>query len=442
MGSQRFLTFKLGENDKEGLKDVFSTTLLAHIFLAILIVTILGFGGSWLIDNQLKIDPTKQYVAQIILYITLAPIFFNIANAPYNGMVMAQEHMSVYAYFSIFEVSSKLMVAFIILHAPENRLILFSSLTGFVSCISALVPIVYSHRKFPEARLLFRYKSKYLKEILSFSGWNIVSNLSYTLSTNGLSIVLNMFFGTVINAAGGIATRVSVNVERFVNNFMMAVNPQIIKYYASGNKNEMYKLAQRTVLYGGFLFMFFAIPLNLELHFVLKVWLDQVPQYTMLIVYILMIKSLISLLLRPLSFIIQASGKMKWSQLTISLSQLPMIFVSYAILKITSNLTLGLLPVIFFSIINLYIHLYFVSITINISKWDFFKRILLKFLGILLLSSILPAITHSILNEGWTRLLAVTISSIVSTVICVYFLGITKKDKVFVLQKIVKKFKS
>ncbi len=440
VSTERFLTYMLGKGNTKELKHTFSTAFYTNVLFAIIIVLILIVGGLWMINNKLVIAPERIETARILLLMSCAPILLTISNAPYSAMVIAHERMGIYAYFSIFEVLSKLAVVVVIQFVAGDKLLLYYSLFTFTGIISALFPVVYSHKQFKECRIQRWFDKKVFKEILSFSGWNLVGSFSDTMCKNGVNIVLNMFLGTVINAANGIVTQVVANVSRFTSTMMIAVNPQIIKSYAANNLDDCKVLVRKAALYGQYLFFFFAIPLAADLPFILKAWLKQVPPYTVPLIYVALVQASISLFSNSSVYFRQATGKVKKPQILTALSTLPIIVVTYILLYLHVDVVVTRAAALIFWVANTFMWQWHMAKDLQINIYQFISTLVSRMVLVVFLACIAPLIITHYMSPGWIRFLCMGTAFVLCYLPIIYFIGLFPEDRAVAIDKLKSRF--
>ena len=243
---QRYLSYELGKNNKDGVNRVFNVALVAHGCIAIFVFLVMETVGLWYLNMCMNIPETRVNAANWVFQCSLLTTIFTIMQVPYNAIIVSKEKMGIYAYISILEVSLKLLVVYILAIGNYDRLKLYGVLIMLVTIGVLMVYRIYCIRKFEEAK--FRYVKDWnlFKELLSFSGWNMLSEVAWTFTGPGVNLILNAFYGPVVNAARGLAEQVNGAVSRFVQNFQTAVNPQLIKLYAADEMEEMTKLLFRS----------------------------------------------------------------------------------------------------------------------------------------------------------------------------------------------------
>ena len=251
-GSSRFLTFGLGKGDADGLKKIFSTTLSAHLCLALIIVLVAETAGLWFLYHKLIIPPERMDAAVYTFHLSILTAFFTLTQVPYNATIIAHERMNVYAYVSIFDAVARLLIVCLLLIGNIDKLKLYATLLTLLQIGILLFYRYYCSRHFPEARFKISFDKKIFKEIASFSGWSLFANSAYALSNQGILVLLNMFFAPAVVTARSISLQVNMAANQLVTNFQTAVNPQIVKRYAAGNLSGSKELLLQTARFSYF----------------------------------------------------------------------------------------------------------------------------------------------------------------------------------------------
>lgn len=278
-GTSRFITFDLGRNDKERLKTTFSTALSTHLLLAGIIWLLGETIGIWYVYNVM-VCPLERFQAAFVVYqISILITIISIVQVPFTSEIMAHEEMDIYAYIGIYEAVAKLIVVYLLINSPFDRLVYYASLVAIVNVSVFLIYVYFSHRKFEEVRFKIRFDKKIFKEILNFSGWNVIANLSNTLMTQGVIMLFNIFFLPVVVAAQAISNQISNALMQFVNNVRQAVSPQVIKLYADNKYEDSKQLTFSSAEYIFDLLLLLGVPCILVMPTLLEIWLVEVPDY-------------------------------------------------------------------------------------------------------------------------------------------------------------------
>jgi len=426
-GTQRFLTFALGENKIQKLRDVFSTASYLHIFFAVVILIISEVVGLWLLYNQMQIPEERMKAAFWVFQFSTIAAMVAIIQVPYMSSLIAHEKMDIYAWVSIYDAVMKLVIVYLIQVVDTDKLILYAFLFFLVHVSTALIYIFYCRNKYEECRMFGGFNKETFREIASFSGWNIFGCGAVALQGQGVNILLNMFFGTIVNAARGIAFQVNNIILQFVNNFQTAVNPQIVKLYASGQKEKMIRLVINNSKMAAYLLLLITIPLYIELEFVLKIWLGDYPDYTAIFLRITIIQTLVQTITRPAVMALHAVGRMKEPNLTSGITLLLILPVTYFLLRI------GISPVTVFWVnvipwfIELLFVLYWLKRFIDFPFWGFYKKVYMVILPLAILMYAIPYYVKSQFElDGWLSLIVTCIVSTITIVLLVLYFGISK----------------
>lgn len=332
--TQRFMTFELGRGDIKRLKDVFAASLNIHATIAVVIVLLAETVGLWLVNNKLVIPEDRMTAANYVYQFAILSFCINIIQVPYNAVLIAHEKMNVYAYISIIEVCLKLGIVYLLVVCPFDKLIVYAILLFCVQFIIRSIYQLYCRRHYEESRFRLFWDKDLYRQMTGFAGWNLFGSIAWLLRDQGVNIILNLFFGPVINAARGVAMQVSSAVMGFISNFQVALNPQITKNYANGNLPEMEKLTYLGIKFSFIILFLLAFPLALNIDYVLHLWLEEVPEYTGLFVTLILIDALSGNLFGiPLMTSLSATGKIRNYQVTVSLVILFIVPVGYVALK-------------------------------------------------------------------------------------------------------------
>lgn len=268
--TQRYLSFDIGKKDWERLQKTFNATLNIHILIAILILILAETIGLWFVNTQLEIPKERMYAANWVYQFSIFAFILNVIQVPYNALLFAREHMSVYAYVSILETVLKLLTVLYLVQADSDKLILYSILTFGVAFVIRMTYQIYCRKRFPESKYKFYWNKAYYKELMNYSGWNLFGNIASVARSQGSNILLNLFFGPVLNAAYGITVMVQGIIGNFVSNFQVAVNPQIVKNYAAGQNEASLNLMYKSSKFSFFGMLILVVPLLINLEYVMN----------------------------------------------------------------------------------------------------------------------------------------------------------------------------
>lgn len=328
--SQRFLSFELGTGSLERLNTVFCTSVNIHFVICVIAVLIGETVGLWFVNSKLVIPEGRMVAANWVYQASILTFVVGVMSVPYNSSIVAHEKMSAFAYISILEVILKLVIVYLLLVIPFDKLIAYSILMVLVSVGMRLCYTVYCKKHFEECTYHFIFDKKLSLEMFSFAGWSVFGNLGFSFKDQISNIIVNLFFGPAVNAARGIGMHVASLVNTFATNFTMAINPQITKQYAAGNLETSRQLVYTSSRYSFYLLSLVSIPLIINIGYILKLWLGIVPEYTSQFVVLSLLTSLLYVLSGSVTTAIQATGKIKWFQIgicVIMLSELPVAWI-------------------------------------------------------------------------------------------------------------------
>lgn len=435
----RFITFELGKNNMDRLKAVFSTGVNIQLGMSLLVIVLAEAAGVWFLNAKMNIPAERLDAANWVFQCAILTFVLNLLSVPYNAAIIAHEKMSAFAYISVIEVTLKLVIVYMLTISPFDRLKTYAVLFLCVGAIIRFIYGFYCKKHFEECTYHFVFDKPLLKEMTGFAGWNFLGNGAYMLNTQGVNILMNMYFGVAVNAARGVATQVDAALKQFVNNFTTAVNPQITKSYAQGDLDYMHKLVCRSAKFSAFLMIFFAVPIILETDTILTIWLKNPPAYAAVFLQWIMISSFAdTVLANALVTSMLATGKIKRYQIivtTIGCVVFPLSWIAFAI---------GLPPqagyVIYFFIysILIYVRLYLLKDMIKMPVRLYMTQVIAKVLPVLLVSFLIPGLAHFFMSQGWVRLLAVCIISLIVIVPTEYYMGLNKNERAFFLDKMKK----
>ncbi len=435
--TQRYITFALGKGDKQRLSTVFSTTLQIHTLIAGIIVLLGESIGVWFLYNKMQIPPDRLDAAFWVLQCSIVDAVVMIVSVPYNSDIVAHERMSAFAYISILEAVLKLVIVYMLVVSPFDKLVVYAILLLLVQVLIRFCYSIYCNRHFEETKYRHVWDKALFKEMTGFAGWSMFGNLSAVFFGQGLNMLLNVFFGPVVNAARGVAVQVQNAIQQFVGNFQMALNPQITKNYAKGEMQEMHKLMFRSARFSFFLLFLLSLPVLFETNFILTVWLKTVPENTIVFLRIMICTSLIYTLSNPLIVANQATGQVRKYQAICGSILLMILPVSYVCLRL--GLPAYSVFIVHFMMESLtqMVRMYLLRPLIGIRVRDYFRYIYSPVLLVIAVSVILPAIVYFNMEDTVIRFFVVGILCVLSVSLAAYTLGLSSNERVFVRAKAV-----
>ena len=436
----RFITFEIGRNEKERIKNVFNTSINVQILLIIIITILLESIGLWFLNYKMVIPEDRLIPANWVFQFSVLTFAVNLLSVPYNALIIAHEKMSAFAYIGILESILKLITAYIIMLNPFDRLVYYAMLIMLISIIIRFFYGYYCKKHFEECSYRFILDKKLLKEMFSFAGWNFLGQSAYIINTQGINILLNIFFGVTVNASRGIAVQVDNALRQFVNSFMTAVNPQITKSYAIGDLNNMKNLIYLSSKFSAFIMLIFAIPIILEVHIIITLWLGQCPEYVDIFLQLTIINTFFDLIFcNSTTTAVLSTGRIKRYQIIMTACSIIVFPVTWIFFKLGFPPQASYIIFMIDFIIQIFVRLYLAKNIIGLSPIEFIKKVFFRFYPVAIVSSVIPVYIHFTMEEGIYRLLFVSIISILCTIITIYFIGLNEKEKYFILKKINRK---
>lgn len=435
----RFITVELGRGKLERLKQVFSTSISVQLLMGILIVILIETFGMWFVDTKMQIPAGREVAAQWCLHCATITTFISLMNVPFNSAIIAHEKMSAFAYMTIVEALLKLTICYAIYISPFDKLVTYSVLGVLVSIITTSIYWIYSLRKFEETSFSFRLDKSLFKEMWSFAGWNLFSQTAWILNTQGINMLMNLFFGVVVNAARGIAVQANGVIQGFVSNFMMALNPQITKSYAVGDKDTAFTLACRGSRFSFYIMFVLALPVMIESRQILALWLGTPPAQADVFVVWAILSTLATLLGNTLLTLQMAHGDIKKYQLWITIFgciPFPLTWLSFR---------LGASPVVSYYIyvavywVLIFVRYYLVHEKTGIPAKMYLVGVIARTHLVAVVSAILPLIIFHLMPETLLRLLLVVVVSVLSSVAVIYTMGMEQTERNFLQDKFLSK---
>ncbi len=434
---QRFMNYEMGKKNEERLKTVFNISIVIHIGIALIVLILLESIGVWFLNNKMNISPKRMNAANWVLQFSTFSFVATILSVPYNAAIIANEKMKAFAFISILEVSFKLLIVFSLSWFSFDKLKLYAVLMFLLSVLLRIVYGIYAKKNFKECRFQWKWDKNIFKEMTAFAGWNMIGVSSSILRTQGVNIVLNIFYGTFVNAAMGIANQVKSAIENFTNNFIVALNPQITKSFASGDKSYLMTLVFHGSKYAFYLLLFISLPIILEAEIILKLWLKTVPEYAVIFVRLTLVVSLIESLSKTLIQAMFATGKIRDYQLMVGSITLLNLPLSLLFLYWGYPPQAVFIIAIIIAIISLFVRLTMLKTMINIQVKNFLYKVVINVIIISILSALIPTAILFSLEPGFKRLLLVTFTSILSTTLMIYIIGLTAKERNLINNKII-----
>ena len=438
-GSTRFITFYLGKGDLGRLREVFSACMTLHVIMALLVLIGGETIGLWFVNYQLNIDPDRMVAANWVYQFAILSACFSITQTPYTAEIMAHEKMSAFAWMVIFDVVVKLLLVALLLYVPTDKLILYSAFMLVVSIIDIAIARIYCHVKFEECSFKLGFDKPLYKEMATYTGWNTISAVAFMSHNQGINILLNLFYGTVVNASRGIAFTVSGYVTNFISNFQSAANPQIVKYHAAGDDAQMNELIHNVAKYSTYLFLLIGIPVVIETEYLIKLWLGNVPPYVVAFVRLTLLQTLIFGMDFSVGRGIHAIGRMKVANLVSCSAYMMILPLSYLCMHFGAGPVAAYVMVVAMYPFALLSDLLILRSYSNFNVKKFFMEVVFRSSLMMAIIVIIPLLLYFNLEVGFVRLITVGFSSVTMTIIVIFFLGLNQIERQRVLDFVKKK---
>ncbi|WP_291533170.1 hypothetical protein [Bacteroides sp.] len=431
-GSSRFITFELGRGDKERLGKTFSASFLIHTAIALIVFVLAETIGLWYVNNVLVVPEGRLVVANWLYQFSVLTCMLSLTQVPYSACIIAHEEMNIYAFVGIAEAVFKLlMVLFLTTIDSFDRLLFYGAMICGWQISLQFFYRFYCKRKFEECRLRIVNEKHYYKSMLRFSLWDVMGTICITGYAQGINLMINFFFGVVVNAARGIALQVEMAVSQFSNNFMVAVGPQITKLFSLGETEKMMSLVRGSSKYSFLMFCTISLPLFLKIDYVLGLWLKEVPEYSAIFIRCLMLCNMVRAFARPVVLAVHASGNIKWLNLYAGgasiLLNLPLSYTAYI---------LGFPPyacyvVCFFvNILCNYLELIVLRRQIPFSIGRYTRMVYMRSLVIVAISMVcMLGVSNITSSYPFFSLVTVCCTSVVTMAVCTYYIGMNKEDR-------------
>lgn len=436
--TQRFLSFEIGKENYKTLGKVYSVTIQNHIIIALVVIILAETIGLWFLNHKINFPPERMSAVFWVYQLSVCSIALSIIQVPYNAAIIAFEKMSFFAYISILDVLLKLLGVFLLQWIDYDKLILYGILMFIIPLFIRFAYVIYVRRNLKACKYTFCKDLPLTKKILSFASYTFIAHFSLMLRTQGMSVLLNIFFGPIINAANAIAMQVRGSIDSFSQNFILAVNPQIVKSYAANNITYMRTLIFQSSKFSFFLLSLLIIPLLLETPFVLQLWLKNPPEYSIIFSQLMLINILFDALSGTLVYGALATGKIKKYQLTMACFSLLVLPFSYIFLKIGFQPTSVLYINIAYSFIALFVRLYLLKGLLEFPVVKYLKEVVIIDLLVFILSIITPTIIILNLEAGIGRLAATSICSSSSVIAFSFYIGLRRRERKMVIDKLKK----
>lgn len=443
VSTTRYLTFELGKGDMVRLKQTFRMCVNIYGLLALILLILSETIGLWFLNTQLVIPDNRMVAANWLFQFSILSAIFSLLTNPYNAVIISREKMSIYAYISLADAVLKLAIVYLLLFISYDKLIVYGFMLMLLIILNTSIYFIYCNRKYQESRYSFYWETSLFKQLLSYTGWNLFGSASSLVKGQGLNILLNMFFNPSVNAARGIAYQVNTTVNQFFTNFYTAVRPQITKYYAQQDLDNMFKLVFRSSKMAFFLILLISLPLIIEAPYVIQLWLGQLPEFVVPFMRLILVITAVDAMANPLMTTAHATGKIALYQFVVGTMTILNIPISYTLLYYGGDpLTVFYISLII-AILNLFIRLWIVKRLVDFPVWDYVRTVLLTCVLVCVISAVIPCVVYELLqDDNFVRFMIVCVLSVSSSLFAMYVVGLSAEERQIVMKyakKIIKK---
>lgn len=436
--TQRYLTFDLGKGDINALRKTFSIFIVIYLSLCLLVLVVSELCGGWFISEKLTIPEDRLFAAKVVFQLSLFSLILTLLSNPFKALIIAHERMGAFAYIAIYEVCAKLVVAYLLYICSGDRLILYAILLCFISGTLPVLYAVYCKWNFKdEVRIHLYFDWTKIKEIYSFAGWTMLGSFAYMGFTQGLNMLLGMFFTPTVNAARGVAVQIQGVVLRFVTNFQTAVDPQIFKSFARGDIDYTLKLVTTSARFSFFMLFFLSLPLMIESDQFLGFWLKDVPEYASVFLVLILVTSMYDTITNPFAKAVQATGNIKYYSILGSGILILIVPIAYLVLKLGGNPPSVFVVHVIIGGIVLCQRIVMAKTTLCFSYRAILSQLIIPIGKVIIFSIMLPIIFAVLLEPSVIRLLITCSLSVLSTIASVWLFGITPNERIIIKNKII-----
>lgn len=435
--TQRFLNFQLGIGDIRKVKNIFNLSIIAYLFLSLIVLILAETFGLWFVTNKLVIPEERMSAAIWVYQFTIISLLFTINGIVFNSVIIARESMKVFAYIGIGEAIGRLLIAYMISICSIDRLILLSALS---TCVTVCIQMSYFLyiRKYPECRFHWYWDKTLFKRLLSFIGWNAFGTSVWVINQQGLNILLNIFFGPAVNAARSIAFQVNSAISNFTVNFYTAIRPQIVKSYARNDLVYFKNLVFSSSRYSFFLLFLLCLPLLFKTEYVLILWLGKIPDYTIIFTQCTLIFTLIDVLTNPIWCAVQAIGKLKKYCLIggfVFLSAFPIGYISLCFGAPPESVFISLIAARLLYLIST---LVIFKTMVNFNIMDYVRHVIFPIVWVCSISGFIALFADMFFSQNSLHPLIYICCIFLLNFFIIIEVGLSKKERLFIVETLSK----
>lgn len=434
-GIQRFFNYEFGKNGEEGANKVYCTSIYIQVLLSFIVVILVEAFGLWYLYNKMVIPDDRMFAAEWIFQLSILMFVIGIMQAPFTAAIIAHERLDFYAVVSIIDAVLKLVIVYILKTIPADKLILYGLLLTGVSFFNIALYFAYCKKNFPEIKFHKEIDRQLFKKMLGFSGWNLFGSFAGVMEGQGINLVMNFFFGPVVNAARGVSGQISGGIKSFVNNITMPVRPQVTQSYAKGDLHRTMSLTYGVSKMSCAIIYILAIPACMEIDYLLHLWLgDTVPEHTAYFTILILMTAIVNNLNAAISGVVHATGIMRSYQLWGSAVRLCSVPIAFFLIKYYNVPELGLIAVLFTATATHMVCLVIARNLVGFSLREYMKEVVWPIVLVFVISigAILPL--RLFLEEGFLRLVIVCVVSVIVVGLSFFYIAFNDNERQLAFQ--------
>lgn len=418
----RFLNYEMGNAGRDRLSKIFSLSVTIMFAIAVIVAVVCEIVGVWYIRNVLVVADSRRIAAAWVFQISLLTFCWNLITVPYSSAIIAHERMKVFTCVNIYEGVAKLIICYLVVLSPIDRLIFYAIMVCVLQMSVRLIYKSYSKHRFEECTYRFYYDKSMFRQMLSYAGWTFIGQSANLLRNQGGNILINQFFGPAVNAAKAVANQVLHAVDEFAVNFMRAVNPQITQSYASGQYGYMVKLVYLGSRYSYYVMLLLSLPFIVRADFILDLWLEEVPAHSVLFLRLSLLLSMTGAISKPLITAIGATGIVRNYQIAVGIICILCLPICYFIYKcggIAESFMVVSLVAEFGCLVT---RLVVLHRNMHFNIWKYVMKVLMRLLVVTAVASVVPVILVCCLHDSTFAAcleIAVSVLSVISAIVLV-----------------------
>lgn len=437
--TQRFLNIELGKGDYDRANKIFNQQFLLYVAIAIVVFIAAEAVGYYFIREKLTIPPDRLHSAIIIFHFSVITICLSIIGITYNSAIIAHENMKVFSYIGVVEGCAKLGIAYALSVSNCDRLILYGLLLLFLNfCVQGFTA-GFCLKKYRECRFKWYWNKKDVKQTTRFIGWDFINNIVFVVKDQFVTVLLNMFFGPVVNAARAVTAQVNMAVSGFTNNFLTSVKPQLVKSYAKQDYAYTKQLFFKSSKYSLYIMWFFCLPIIASINIILHFWLKKVPPQTDIFIIWNLLEAMCAVLISPSWTITMASGRLKRYVLTCNIPNLLVFPLCYLLFFIGRGAQWAYIIAFLMRLIEIICSLTITNSIVKFGWKNYFKNVVIPFSIVLVISAILTGTSSLLFSNKLLSFLFTSLISVISVVGGIWFLGSTANERNYLIG-LVKKY--